>query len=1219
MTSNYMLRARGALLALIAAGTFAAGPAAAETAYQVTDLAGRTAGEQQTTADLVFNLGERVLEFGEFGSRIWSSDGTAAGTFRLPSPARAGGVVFNQLGLGTAARTVRLASPSGAGFVVSNQLGLAFYVAGTPESDQLWRSDGTRGGTFPLLGTGPGSPFGTLSSDPKSMTPFGGAVYFLSNSPAGSLQLWRTDGTLAHTTLVADTGNQALGQGQMVAAGGRLFFIAPNPDQQVVAVWVSDGTAAGTAEVRHFSGTINTLTAAGGRLFFVFKKNLELPAQMWTSDGTALGTQPVTAFAAGSAGYQLNLGNLTAVGERLYFPAEDTLHGEQMWVSDGTPAGTRPVTAFSTPHGNAFQAMTAVGNRLVFATSIFPQEAQIWASAGSLASTQALCAPGCAGFLGVLGSARVDQRSKQLMFWTAGDAGSFDFGTLWRTDGTPEGTFALTGKASPPVALGSAVFFPRRSARGVELWRSHGLPGGTRRFTERHLDLDHQNALGLRGRDVFFTGPDDDGVDQLWASDGSAAGTHQLTGVVRSNHVDIASLTSAGSQLFFTAAGQTWRSDGTVAGTTPLPVAGRILPGETPLLTVGGRLFTLQQDGALNLQLWTSDGSAAGTRQLTAITFPDVALPLLASYQGRAAFVVASPTGELAIWLSDGTLQGTVPAFPLPQGMSPLAPLVAVGQDLYFVASSSPDGGQAVWRLDGASGAAVQLTDRTSTIQDFTAVGGAGVVLFVETLGYGGELWRTDGTPGGTAPVGFHGVSDLVMVDGALYWFGVQPGDSQLGLWRSDGAASDPRLLARFPAEDTSNGSPFHGCTAFGGKLFFTADDGVSGRELWSTDGTPVGTRLVRDIVPGPVGSRPTGLTVAGGRLFFAADDGAHGKELWQSDGTAEGTRLVQDLAAGPASSSPFGMAQVGDLLVFIADNGQTDRELWALPLGGAGSGAGCTARATALCLQGSRFQVEAFWRDGSGATGHGQAVALSGDTGYFWFFSPGNVEVVTKVLDGRPLDGHFWVFYGALSNVEYWLTFTDTQTGAARTYYNPPGQLASVGDTTAFGPQGAFSAPPPRLPRAATGPPAAAPGAVQVGGASRAGDRAGSPGGAATRPDGASGAEACQAGGSRLCLNGSRFAVSVRWTDFAGRTGDGTAVALTGETGYFWFFDAANVELVVKVLDGRALNGKFWVFYGALSNVAYTVTVTDTVTGAVKRYSNASGELGSLADTGAF
>ena len=80
-----------------------------------------------------------------------------------------------------------------------------------------------------------------------------------------------------------------------------------------------------------------------------------------------------------------------------------------------------------------------------------------------------------------------------------------------------------------------------------------------------------------------------------------------------------------------------------------------------------------------------------------------------------------------------------------------------------------------------------------------------------------------------------------------------------------------------------------------------------------------------------------------------------------------------------------------------------------------------------------------------------------------------------------------------------------------------------------------------------------------------------------------------------------------------------GLARAITTATGAFWFFDPTNLELVVKVLDGRSVNGKFWVFYGSLTNVEFTLTVTDTLTGAVKTYFNPQGQLGGVADTGAF
>jgi hypothetical protein len=94
---------------------------------------------------------------------------------------------------------------------------------------------------------------------------------------------------------------------------------------------------------------------------------------------------------------------------------------------------------------------------------------------------------------------------------------------------------------------------------------------------------------------------------------------------------------------------------------------------------------------------------------------------------------------------------------------------------------------------------------------------------------------------------------------------------------------------------------------------------------------------------------------------------------------------------------------------------------------------------------------------------------------------------------------------------------------------------------------------------------------------------------------------------------------VTVVWQDFDGNKGAGMETDLTSDTGYFWFFAASNVELVLKVLDGRAVNGKFWVFYGALSDVAYTITVQDTVTGKVHTYTNPAGEFASVGDTDAF
>lgn len=252
-----------------------------------------------------------------------------------------------------------------------------------------------------------------------------------------------------------------------------------------------------------------------------------------------------------------------------------------------------------------------------------------------------------------------------------------------------------------------------------------------------------------------------------------------------------------------------------------------------------------------------------------------------------------------------------------------------------------------------------------------------------------------------------------------------------------------------------------------------------------------------------------------------------------------------------------------------------------------------CVPSERVLCLLDGRYRLELQWDDGQGQSGDGFAgPLLSRTTGYFWFFGPQNAEVIVEALDGRDVNDKYWIFYGSLSDVEYSMTVTDTMTGETRTYDNPLGTFASHADVDAFagddlGLETPISPLPEVLPPVDSGP--------------------------------------CVPDSETLCLGGGRFEVTVGYFQFFGPSGPpptpipATARPLTNDSGAFWFFGPRNIELIVKVLDGRAINNHFWVFYGALSDVEYFITVRDLVTGQLKRYHNLRGRTASVGDTTAF
>lgn len=126
----------------------------------------------------------------------------------------------------------------------------------------------------------------------------------------------------------------------------------------------------------------------------------------------------------------------------------------------------------------------------------------------------------------------------------------------------------------------------------------------------------------------------------------------------------------------------------------------------------------------------------------------------------------------------------------------------------------------------------------------------------------------------------------------------------------------------------------------YDGMLYFTADNGISGTELWKTDGTEEGTGLLKDIATGDyyyIGSNPADLGVYDGKLYFTAFTEEHGREIFVSDGTEAGTKLFEDNYSENIDSDPSGLIVANGKLLFTV---QYD-ELWSFSSNNSGAGIG--------------------------------------------------------------------------------------------------------------------------------------------------------------------------------------------------------------------------------------------------------------------------------------
>ena len=388
-----------------------------------------------------------------------------------------------------------------------------------------------------------------------------------------------------------------------------------------------------------------------------------------------------------------------------------------------------------------------------------------------------------------------------------------------------------------------------------------------------------QNLTVMDNR-LHFSAYDSENGTELWVSDGTSEGTQLVKDIYpgrdSSGYVNSSApknFTVLDNRLYFSAynsenGGELWVSDGTSEGTQ---LVKDIYPGNNnsayvnssspnDLTVLDERLYFSAFDGVNGGELWVSDGTSEGTQLVKDINPGNIG-SLLKNFtvlDNRLYFSAFDGVNGGELWVSDGTSEGTQLVKDINPGSKNSLPenLTVFDNRLYFSAFDA-ENGKELWVSDGTS-------EGTQLVKDINP-------------NSGNYIYSNSSLP-----------KNLTVFDDRLY-FTAFDGENGKELWVSDGTSEGTQLVKNIDPSSDYFGPGFapDELTVFDDLLYFTASDGVNGNELWVSDGTSEGTQLVKDLNPGrdssfPYGSYLNELIVFDDELYFVADDGVNGAELFK-------------------------------------------------------------------------------------------------------------------------------------------------------------------------------------------------------------------------------------------------------------------------------------------------------------------------------------------------
>ncbi|QDV46619.1 hypothetical protein Enr13x_65280 [Stieleria neptunia] len=939
-----------------------------------------------------------VADDGMHGTELWKTDGTVDGTEMvkdlLPGPDTSSPAELTVLG---------------------NEL---FFTAldETGETD-LWKSDGTEAGTVKVFDADAVGVYYLTD-----LTASGSKLFFTAyqaefgGQPSKGYELWAHDGTSGGTAMVKDINadQQVIDRPQeLTDVNGTLFFTSYDYGYYNRELWKSNGTAEGTVMVKDlgidpgtdpgtadddptFSSYPTYLTSHNGLLFFVAEDYTD-GVELYKSDGTEAGTVRVFDLNPSGSSYPEEL---TPFGAELFFSATDGTSGRHLYKSDGSAitlvADTTRGLGSSTPID-----FEVVGETLFFAANGVVPATTISVSSPTMTADNSRVANG--NYAGIVAeqttpyggtlsgfddsirfNSTTQGGSDNNLGWVSsgariGDAGvglqSIEVGDLYVEDIDNNGELAvnawewtiadsdgLTNLRFSGFASGNELTDATAlSEEGLlfELFLN-GNATPTSSTTVSGPELDNW-YLGRDANNVNLTDPGGASVTTATVRlslgnstfPGFPDGPTQAFVVGATLSADL----SAGTTQFADAGRELHKTDGTTAGTEIVKdIAPTGSSNPFQLTQVGDKLFFAADDVfGDGLELWLSDGTEEGTMQvLDSLPGNDLygapldgAPVLFGELGGSLLFTTTDLARDRELWITDGDPLNTETLVNLNPSTDDanVRDLVQFGTDIYFVADDGLNG-EAIWKADTVAGT-VELfedispssTDRISTLTVYSALTEQ-VVFYNNSLGTEGGVYLTD--PNGPTrqlsdrrPVPLDEDGTVFVISNGLIYFVADDGVNGNELWKSDGSGPAEMVWDLIPGSAGSNPMEL---TALDSYLYFSADtsaetltDGVDrkdiGRELFRTDGTSVS--LVRDINavvdPGNLNrtfdSSPEELTVVGNALYFTADNGINGRELWRRDSLGI-TEIVSDIRGGGNGSDPVGLTDVNGTLYFAANNG---------------------------------------------------------------------------------------------------------------------------------------------------------------------------------------------------------------------------------------------------------------------------------------------------------